>query len=151
MEYTRKVSGSPKLIQFILKRTGTSVDNFTYRWIIIHFFHIKPQMWTSWWFLRSHPLGTVGICTEFHGNLSSICWDISVWTKVINRWPSLEQRNRSERSDGHMVFIFSELSVLSGGCINTNKCMRRSSQAHVQKENVMQNTEEKPQISQTSA
>lgn len=29
------------------------------------------------------PLGNVDICSEFRGNLSSSCTDISVWGKVV--------------------------------------------------------------------
>lgn len=94
---------------------------------------------------------------KFHGNLSCVCWDISVWTNwqinvVMPRAepPSVvkkKTKNTSERSDGHM-FLISDLSVPSRTCINTNKCTRQSGLVHVQKENVRQNTEEEPQISQ---
>ena len=30
-----------------------------------------------------HPLRTMNICTKFHGNPSSSCWDISAWTKSV--------------------------------------------------------------------
>ena len=55
--------------------------------------------------------------------------------------------HQSVRSDGHM-FLISDLSVPSRTCINTNKCTRRSGLVHVRRENVRQNTEEEPQISQ---
>ncbi len=35
--------------------------------------------------LRIHLLGTMYVGTEFHGNPSNSCWDISVWTKVVDR------------------------------------------------------------------
>lgn len=50
-----------------------------------------------------------------------------------------------------MFLIFCEVSVMSTSRINTNKCMRQSRLVQEQKENVMQNTEEKPHISQTSS
>lgn len=34
---------------------------------------------------KSHPLGTVNVCTSFHGNPSNICWEMSVWTKAALR------------------------------------------------------------------
>lgn len=42
-------------------------------------------------------------------------------------------------------------SVLSRSCINTNKCMRCSILVRAGRENVIQNTEEEPQISPTSS
>lgn len=32
---------------------------------------------------KIHPMGTSNICSEFHGNLSNSCKDISVWTKGL--------------------------------------------------------------------
>ncbi len=34
---------------------------------------------------RIHPLGIMNVCDKFHGNLSNLCWDISVLTKD---WPT---------------------------------------------------------------
>lgn len=32
-----------------------------------------------------HPEGDVNYCLKFHGNPSNNCWDISVWTKLLDQ------------------------------------------------------------------
>lgn len=32
-----------------------------------------------------YPLWTMNICRKFHGDLSHRCWDISVWTNMVER------------------------------------------------------------------
>lgn len=43
-----------------------------------------------------NPLGTVNVCVNFYENPSNACWDISVWTKVLDQitdWPTLQSDN----------------------------------------------------------
>lgn len=44
--------------------------------------HCVPQKWGS---SSLHPEGNINVCTELHGSPSNWCWDISAWTKPIDR------------------------------------------------------------------
>ncbi len=60
---------------------------------VVKTFHSNSRMSTSLWheeksvdrLSRIHYLGTMNICTRFYRNPSNSCWDISVWTKVVDR------------------------------------------------------------------
>ncbi len=46
----------------------------------------ESQMSICWRHYRKNPLGTVNVCTEFHGNPSNRCWVISVCGGPMDRW-----------------------------------------------------------------
>lgn len=88
---TGRVRGSPMLLERILKGPWISKSNF----IPVHLnvatiFYSKSQISTSWcsWrrrgtVFRVHPLGTLNVCTKFHGNSSNN--GFSVRTEVAGR------------------------------------------------------------------
>ncbi len=43
-------------------------------------FHVKHNGGAN----RLHPSEIMNACMKFHGNLIKSCWDISVWTKVVD-------------------------------------------------------------------
>lgn len=47
------------------------------------------------------PLGTMNVCIKFHGNLSSSCTDISVWTN----WPADRQKEWHHQPWSHSISI----------------------------------------------
>ncbi len=73
--------------------------------------------------IKLHRLGTVKVCTKCHGNPSSCCcWDISVWTKVVdglNNWQAdaacmAKNRNRSAINCFHPFLTKSQWGTLDG-------------------------------------
>ena len=59
------------------------VDVEVFYWIIENFDLLGVQVKGK--VSRSHPLGTMNLCTKFDVNPSNCCWDISSWTKVADR------------------------------------------------------------------
>lgn len=89
----KKIMGSPKSLRCILGRPWISVLN-GWQWIQqLRYFNQNQTGQANGSMLRQgiskvfrvHPLGPMTLCTKFPGNASNICWNISVWTKMVDQ------------------------------------------------------------------
>ncbi len=78
--------GSTELFHFITWGTWMSVQHFmAVNIMVVEVFHSKPHGYAGGKVIRIHCLSIMKICTKHEGNPPNSCWDISVWTIVVDQ------------------------------------------------------------------